>query len=66
MLQIRCDITLDLLQCFSNSPMHTVSIFHHEFADIVILSLYYPFHHAIFCAILCYNWLKLLYVLPFV
>ena len=54
--QICCDITLDLLQCFFNGPMHTASIFCHEFADSTILSLYYPFHHAIFCVILCCNW----------
>ena len=58
-------IALDSLQCFSNGPMHTALIFHHEFADLMILLLYYPFHHVIFCAILCCNWLKLLYVLPF-
>ena len=62
---IHCDITLYLLQCFSNGPMHPASIFHWEFADIAILSLYYSFHCVIFCVILCCNWLKLLYVLPF-
>ena len=65
MLQICCDIALNSLQCFSNGPMHTASIFHHEFVDMVILSFYYPFHCMIFCVILYCNWLKLLYVLPF-
>ena len=40
-----CNIVLDSLQCFSNGPMNTASICHHEFA---ILSLYYPFICMIF------------------
>ena len=54
--QIHCNIALNLLQCFSSGPMHTASIIHHKFADVMILLLFYPFHHMIFCAILCCNW----------
>ena len=57
-MRIRCDIALHSLQCFSNGPMHTASVFHSEFTDIMILSLYYPFHHVIFCVILCCNWVE--------
>ena len=57
-LRIYPDIALDSLQCFSNGPMHTGGIFHHEFTDVAIWSIYYPFN----CMILCCNWLKLLYV----
>ena len=57
---------LNLLQCFSNGPMHTASFFCYKFTAVVILSLSYPFNHMIFCAILCCNWLKLLYVSLFV
>ena len=59
------DNALDPLQCFSNGPMHTTSIFQCKFTDVEILLLYYPFNHLIFCAILCCNWLKLLYASPF-
>ena len=61
MSQICCNITLNSLQCSSNGPMHTASIFHCEFTDVMILLLYYPFNHD-FCTILCCNWLKPLYV----
>ena len=43
-----CNIAFDSLQCFYNGPMHTASVFHIEFAYVVIVSLYYPFNSTIF------------------
>ena len=63
--QICHNIAFNLQQCFANGPMHTASIF---IATLQMSWFYYSTTLLImqfFCVILCYNWLKLLYVSPF-